>query len=369
VTANAPETNEELVETAASLQKLLESTREADFVPAEYLRRREELSRHALGPAEEKHGTAARCPSDRDTARRAAEVALHLLASPEAGPGHLAAGLEFAAQRMGKWARAGDFDLAARATALAHKLSCHVGPAVVGTARELVSNGVSADDLAEGAAHWPDREAAVAGIADLLRQAEGALLAGVLCSVKRLAGRRGDPDGPVFEAAARVLPEAAEGFVRRLVELSRDKQKHTDALVTATGRRPEEHAMRATEAIVESHGPAAVRYAVVNEIFRRGFRWPTAMTERLLEDDEPGVRRLAVMRLVRDGGPAVAATFLSEATLDNRFKTDVAIGIAELLWPHRHEPDVKKIYRRWMWSGRRWMALLSLSFSSGRRAG
>jgi hypothetical protein len=93
------------------------------------------------------------------------------------------------------------------------------------------------------------------------------------------------------------------------------------------------------------------------------------LTERLLKDDQEPIRRLAVMRLVRDHDPAVAAKHLDAAGRDHQLPIDVGMGLAELLHAQRKHPDVRAACRRWFWSARRWRALFSFSFGDERRAG
>ena len=101
---------------------------------------------------------------------------------------------------------------------------------------------------------------------------------------------------------------------------------------------------------------------------RQGLRWPLTLTERLLKDEEPELRRLAVMKLVSDTDLATAAKFLAASTTAGEFEADVALGLAELLRRQRNHPDVRAAWRRWMWSKRRWAALLFSPVTTGRRA-
>jgi hypothetical protein len=50
------------------------------------------------------------------------------------------------------------------------------------------------------------------------------------------------------------------------------------------------------------------------------------------------------------------------------YESDVALGLAELLQGHRRNPEVRNALRRWFWSKRRWLALLSFGLGSGSRA-
>jgi hypothetical protein len=75
------------------------------------------------------------------------------------------------------------------------------------------------------------------------------------------------------------------------------------------------------------------------------------------------------MKLVSDADLATAARVFQSAT-DRKgpFEADVALGLAELLHRHRNHADVRAAYRRWLWSGRRWAALFSLSLVDRRSA-
>ena len=74
------------------------------------------------------------------------------------------------------------------------------------------------------------------------------------------------------------------------------------------------------------------------------------------------------MRLIRDNGLSSAASVLLAASGTSDYEADVALGLAELLQGHRRSPEVRSALRRWFWSRRRWLALLSFSQASGRSA-
>jgi hypothetical protein len=355
-----PRTNQELAHIASSLQNLLKTKGEDAYVPEEYLQRRHELSRAPV-PAQ---ANSFACPDDRQTARHAAALVLEMVASPDAGPVHAAAGLVFLAHRMGEWIRGGNFEQAAAAMSVSRTMAAHQDPGVAGAARAVLDTPLTPVDLIEGSRHFPDRATAVEAIAQLLRGCEGDKFAAILSSYD-LKGT--DPgDNPVLEAVRQVLTAAPEHCVRGLVCAVGDKPPL--ALLAILLKLPPAQAIKAVESIVPHAGPG-VRRAVLQQVFRRDIPWPAEMTERLLKDDQEPIRRLAVMRLVRDQGPAVAARRLDTASRTDELPIDVGMGLAELLHAQRKHPEVRAACRRWFWSRRRWRALFSFSFGDGRRAG
>jgi hypothetical protein len=247
---------------------------------------------------------------------------------------------------------------------LARGLWGHPDDALSQPAKSLLSTAITLDDLVEGARRCTDRKHAVEGIGALLRHDEdGSFLAGLMSS-SHVAGPEGD--NVFLQAVRHVLPAASEGCMKSLFALARNKPPQV--LLTALATLPEPQAIQTLQAAV-AHAPATVRYALVLVVFRRNFPWPMPLTERLLKDDEPGIRRLAVMRLIRDGGLSSAASVLLAASRAGDFESDVALGLAELLQGHRQNADVRNALRHWFWSKRRWLALLSFSLGSGRSAG
>jgi hypothetical protein len=357
-----PRTNAELAEVSASLERLLSTKHEGGFVPEEYLERRQELSRGVLDAAA--GAGAVVVPTEHETSRHAGELVFHILGSPESEVAHVKAALEFLRTRVGLWVRAGDYQLASRGMELARALWTHADDAVSEPAKALLATAITLDDLVEGARRCADRKQAVAGIGELLRHDEdGAFLAGLMSS-SHVAGAEGD--NIFLEAVRTTLPAASEGRMKSLFALARNKPPQV--LLTALSSLPEGDAIKTLQGAL-AHAPPSVRYALVQVVFRRNFPWPMPLTDRLLKDDEPGIRRLAVMRLIRDGGLSGAASVLLKASNAGDYESDVALGLAELLQSHRQNADVRNALRRWFWSKRRWLALLSFSLGSGRRAG
>jgi hypothetical protein len=355
-----PRSNQELAETAATLKSLLQTKKEAAFVPEEYLRRRQELSRSAVAS----EGDAFACPGDRQTSRHAAELVFQMIASSEADSHHAASGLAFLAHRLIDWIRRGEFGQASASLALARGLSVHEDPTRAAAARVLLTTPITPDDLLEGAKYLPDKPAAVDAIARLLRECEGDKFAALL-SFYDIRGN--DPgDNVVLDAIRKVLTSAPEHCVRGLVGAAGDKPPV--ALLAILMKLNDADTIRAVTALVPHCGPD-VRRAVLQQVFRRNIPWPLGLTERLLEDDEPAVRRFAVMRLVRDNDPATAASYLVSATRDNRIPIDVCFGLDDLLYDLRSNPDVRAARRKWFWSSRRWRALFSFNMGERRRAG
>jgi hypothetical protein len=356
-----PRTNAELAEIGASLERLLESNQEGKFVPAEYFKRRDELSRSAMRAAADAQGL--NCPVEQQTRRHAAGIVLQMLSNPEADPTHLVPGLDFLRNRMGEWVSAGEFEIAAGAMAAALVLRPHDVPAVASAARTLLTQGYATEDLLAGCGRAGDRQAAVAGIAELLGADDGIALARVLRSSAvaashDFAGAGGITD-PVVEAVGRVLSSASEQSLKNLFGPAKDE--FPAALLPVLAALPAADAVKAAEMLM-THAPDAVRQAVGQALFDRNVPWPLTLTERLLKDGQRGIRRLAIMRLVRDNSLPVVAGYLRAAARGGTYTADVALGLAELLRPRRREhPEVRAAWRTWFWSRRRWLGLLSLS--------
>ena len=350
----APATSAQLAEVASSLERLLGTKNEGDFVPEEYLQRRGELSRSPLAAS----GLAILQPSDQDTTRHAAGLAFQILADTASPAADLSPALAFVRNRVGDWIRAGEFGLAREALSLATALRAHEDPAVAKPAHALVSASVNSDDLLEGARHRTDRARAVEELAELLRSADGTTLATLLSSVKTpgsAGGGAGTGGDVMFETLRRVLPSLPEAAIHALFRTI-NATPPPALLVVLSGLKQAE-AVKAVQAIVP-HAAGATRRAVVHVIFRRDFRWPLPLTDLLLCDDEPEIRRLAVMKLVSDADLATAANVLAAASKAGKYEADVALGLAELLRRHRHHPDVRPAWRTWTWSKRWWMAML-----------
>ena len=351
-----PSTAAQLAEVASTLERLLGTQHEHQFVPEEYLQRRQELSHHALSPDEAR---AMAYPTEDETARHAGGLAFAILADAAATAADLASALTFVTDRVGTWIRTGQFALAREAMALAATLVSHADPAVAKPAQALVAASVNADDLLQGAGRRADRAAAVGELADLLRQSDGTTLATVLSAVKPAAG------DPLMEALRRVLPELPEKSLQGLFRsISSTPPPSLLAVLTSL---KEAEAMKAVAAIAP-HASGPVRRAAAHVIFRRDFRWPCDLIDQFLRDDEPEIRRLAVMKLVSDADLAAAANVLAAASRPGKYEADVALGLAELLRRHRHHPDVRPAWRQWAWSKRWWVALLFVNIGTPRRA-
>jgi len=351
-----PTTRAELAEVASTLERLLRTNQEHQFVPEEYLQRRQELSAHALS-ADQARGLS--YPAEAETARHAATLAFDILAAPESSATELSSSLSFVTDRIGGWIRAGEFALAREAMTVAAGLVAHAEPAVSKAAQALVSASVNADDLLEGAGRRTDRGAAVTELAALLRQSDGTTLATLLSSMNPTAG---DPVLEAFQLVLAELPERAlQGLFRAI-----STTPPPSLLAVLTGLK-EPEALRAVGAILP-HASGPVRRAAAHVIFRRDFRWPLPLIDQLLRDDEPEVRRLAVMKLVSDADLATAANVLGAASKAGKYEADVALGLAELLRRHRHHPDVRAGWRQWTWSKRWWAAMLFVNIGTPRRA-
>jgi hypothetical protein len=226
-------------------------------------------------------------------------------------------------------------------------------------AQAIVSASVSADDLVEGARHRADQAETVEELAALLRQSDGITLATLLSSVNPTAG------DPLFEAVRRALPALPEATLQALFRaISSTPPPALLAVLSSLGAVDAVKAVRA----IAPHAAGATRRAVVHTIFRRDFRWPMPLIDKLLEDEEPEIRRLAMMKLVSDGDLATAAKVLAAASKAGKYEADVALGLAELLRRHRHHPDVRPAWRQWTWSKRWWVALLFVNIGTPRRA-
>ena len=352
----APATRAQLAEVASTLERLLCTRNEHQFVPEEYLQRRQELSHHPLAAAE---GRAVAYPAELETARHAAGLAFEILAAPEAAVADLTAALSFVTDRVGAWIRTGQFSLAREAMTLAAGLVGHEDPSVSKPSQALVSASVNADDLLEGAGHRTDRAQAVEELADLLRQSDGTTLATLLSSIKP------STTDPLVEALRHVLPDLAEKSLQGLFRSISSTPPPALLAVLTSMKEPE--ALKSVRAIVP-HAAGPTRRAVVHVIFRRDFRWPLPLIDQLLRDDEPEIRRLAVMKLVSDADLATAANVLAAASKAGKYEADVALGLAELLRYHRHHPDVRAGWRAWTWSKRWWVALLFVNIGTPRRA-
>ena len=351
-----PSTRAQLAEVASALEGLLGTKNEHQFVPEEYLQRRQELSASAVSPAE-RFGV--NYPTDHDTARHAAGLAFDILAAPESAVADLASALAFVTDRMGTWIRTGEFALAREAMALASALCGDAESGVSNPAQAIVSASVNADDLVEGARHRTNQAETVDELAALLRQSDGITLATLLSSVNPTTG------DPLFEAVRRALPTLPESTLQALFRaISSTPPPALLAVLSSLGAAD---AVKAVQAIAP-HAAGATRRAVVHTIFRRDFRWPLPLIDKLLQDEEPEIRRLAMMKLVSDADLATAAKVLAAASKAGKYEADVALGLAELLRRHRHHPDVRPAWRQWTWSKRWWVALLFVKIGTPRRA-
>lgn len=273
---------------ATTIQQLLGSRQEESFVPADYLRRRQELSatelapRVGFGPI---HGA-----SEQETARHAAALVLRMLSAADSRPEHLTAALCFLKDRMVQWVRAGWLDLAGDALSAAQPLGADPDAGVATSARSLI------EELVQSMSQKP-------------RQFIGTLLASA--------------------AEAQALK-----FIEQMLPLT----------------------------------PPLQRRELLEALFARNIRWPLPLTESLLKDASPVVRRLAVMRLTRDHDLTTAASFFCAASQGHGFEVDVAQGLAELLRPSLAHPDVRSAFKAWRWSRRRWAALLFPTLSGRRDA-
>ncbi len=373
--AHAPRTNQELADTAAALERLLQSKNESAYVPEEYLRRRAELSRSAVAS----DGGAFGCPTPQETTRHAAELVLQILAAPDADAGQLFAAVGFAGTRIIPWVRGGELVRAAEAMTSARALCEHAEPQVAGAARSVVATPLSVDDLLEGVRQYdggPRR--AVGAISDMLRQCDGSVLASLLKSgrLKASAAPAGGPragatataaseDDIITKAIKGALTVAPDHCLRGLFDTVGDTVPPA-LLALLDHLAPEAH-LKAV-AVAVPHATPALRRALIQQLFKRNIPWPIELTESMLRDASRDLRRLAVMRLVRDADLPTVARHLDAACLTDEYEADVAVGLAELLHPRRKHPDVRTAWRHWFWSGRRWATLFSVSLTRKKRA-
>jgi hypothetical protein len=170
---------------------------------------------------------------------------------------------------------------------------------------------------------------------------------------------------PVLAAFQLVLWDLSEKALQGLFR-SVGSTPPPSLLAVLTGLK-EAEALRAVQTILP-HASGPVRRAAVHVVFRRDFRWPLPLIDQLLRDEEPEVRRLAVMKLVSDADLATAANVLGAASKAGKYEADVALGLAELLRRQRNHPDVRAGWRQWTWSKRWWAALLFVNIGTPRRA-
>jgi hypothetical protein len=358
----APVTNEEMAEAADTLSKLLGSDHEGTFVPTEYLRRREQLSR----PAAEASSTDSfvTWPDERQTMAHAARLSFEILSTPNASVKHLTSSLEYVKNRMQSWVRAGEFALASEAVGLAQVLRLHEQPEVARLAESLPGGAVTLDDLLTGARSATGDQTAIDALADLLGHADGAVLAGALSGAtpagKDAASRA------VVAAIVRAFPKLSRQSIPILS--SQTKDALPTSLLSVLGLMSDADAIAAAQ-IILSAAPPAARLPLVELIFRGKHPWPVPLIEELLKDGGRSVRRLAAMRLVRDADMSTAAGFLQAASSPGRFEPDVGVYLAELLHHHRREPALRGAYRQWWWSARRWAALFAWRAENRRQAG
>ena len=276
--------------------------------------------------------------------------------------------LSFVSDRIGGWIRGGEFALACEMMSLAGPLVDHADPAVAGAAHALSVAVLAADDLFEGAAHRnADRAAAVAELASLLGHGDGRGAGGaaVVAEAERGGRRCAGAGNAVLEAFRMVLPELAEPALQRLFAALEGPPP--PALVAiVTGMKPAD-ALRAVQAIVP-HATSQVRRRWSTRSSAATCAGPCPLIDQLLRDDEPEIRRRAVMKLVSDTDLTTAGGILGAASRAGAYEVDVALGLAELLRRHRHHPDVRRGWRQWMWSRRWWASLLFLNAKKTRRA-
>jgi hypothetical protein len=359
--APEPVTNEQLAEAADTLSKLLGSDHEGTFVPTEYLQRREQLSRPAAESASAEAFVT--WPDERQTMSHAAQLTFDILSTPNASVKHLTASLEYVKNRLNTWVRSGEFVLAGEGIKLAQVLALHEDPAVAKPAQTLFATSVSFEDLLAGARSAPDRQQAVDQIAELLGQAQGAVLAGALANATSAQINACTPT--VTAAIARAFPKLSQQSLAMLFPSGKDTLPQS--LLSILGAMVEADALHAAQ-ILLSAAPAAARLPLVELMFRGKHPWPVPLIEHLLKDNDRTVRRLAAMRLVHDAGLATAASVL-HATGMGQFEPDVGVFLAELLHQHRRDPSVRGAYRQWWWSTRRWGALFSWRAEGRRQAG
>jgi hypothetical protein len=367
----APRDMAQLAEVAATLQRLLGADQEEKFVPADYFNRRQELSAGAVSPSTPLAvGNALVIPSDRETSEHAAALAFGLLASPDASPAHLTSGLEYLKNHLGEWVRGGQFSLAEQGMELAQRLRATraAEPEIAAAAAELLASTLDADVLLEGSRHSDDPQKAIADIIKLLGQNDGAALVSLL-SASHLPATAGAASATnvVLQAVRKYLPSAPEGWIEKL--FGAGQTNVPQGLLGVLATMPDDDVLRLVASMAPKASPPA-RRALVDLSFRRKGKWPLPLIERLLRDPDADVRRIAVMRCVRDAALAGAAAYLSDSTdLAGPYPPDVAVGLSDLLHAHRRHPDVRPAYRKWFWSRRRWATFFSFSVSldHGRR--
>jgi hypothetical protein len=369
----APRSNAELAAVAETLQKLLGANQEEKFVPAEYFNRRQELSADALTPPPT--AKALVVPTNQETSAHAAALAFGMLSSADASPAHFVSCLAFLKNHLDEWVRGGQFSLAEHGMECAQSLRAHAEPRVAEAAAELLSDTLDADVLLEGSRHPEDPAKAIGGIMKLLGQNDGAALLSILTSehlpTAAAGGKRegggGGGDNVVLEAVRQYLLSAGDGWIVRLFGRGQDRVPPGLANVLAT--MADADVFKVVRAVAPQAASAA-RRALVEIAYRRKGLWPVDFIERLLKDPEARVRRLAVMRLMRDADLATAAAFLDAASDSEPYHVDVAVGLSDLLHAQRRRPEVRGAYRKWFWSRRRWAGFFSFSMSldHGRRA-
>jgi hypothetical protein len=355
-----PRTTAEMVEIAASLERLLGSEQEAGFVPESYLNQRQELSQHRLSAAA---GLMVAYPGDRDTARHAAGLAFQILTGEATPAADLTSALAYVRNKTAEWIKAGEFAVAAEGLTTAKTLCTHWDRTVAKPATELVAYAVTVDDLVEGSRQCGDRAAAAEGVATILARLDGAAIARALATLKPSAAGGHEA---VLDAMRKTLPCLGEDAVRDLCKSFQDATP--PALLSVLSTLGAADAVKVVSSIAP-HAASSMRRAIVHSIFRHDLRWPLPIIEQFLKDDDAEIRRLAVMKVVTNADLPTAARIFREAC--NRrgpFEADVALGLAELLHHHRRHPDVRAAFRQWTWSGRRWVALFSLSLADRRRA-
>jgi hypothetical protein len=365
----APRDTAQLAEVAATLQRLLGADQEDKFVPADYFNRRQELSDGAVSPAPANAGGALVIPSDRETSEHAAALTFAILDAPDAVPAHVTSGLEYLRNHLGEWVRGGQFSLAEQGMELAQRLRTTraAEPEIAGAADALLASTLDADVLLEGSRHSADPGKAIADIVKLLGQNDGAALVSILSASHLPAPTAAGAPNVVLEAVRKYLPSAPEGWIEKL--FGAGQTNVPQGLLGVLATMPDDPVLRLVAQIVPKASPPA-RRTLVDLAFRRKAKWLLPLVERLLKDPDPDVRRIAVMRCVRDAGLAGAAAYLSDSTdSSGPYPPDVAVGLSDLLHAHRRHPDVRPAYRKWFWSRRRWATFFSFSVSldHGRR--
>jgi hypothetical protein len=354
-------TNEQVAEAAASLARLLGAEREGTFLPADYLMRREELSR-STGVAFSQ--VSIRWPDPSETMAHAAQILFQILSTPNASGQHLLNALGHATNRMHNWLTGGQFSLANQALSLAEALSLHENPAVAKSAAAIVETSVCFEDLLLGWLRSPDQNKAAGEITELLGKAGGMVLSGVLAGAVMTVST--NDAQPLIDAIARALPNASERSIQLLFSITRGSLPWL--LLAGLDAMPGVQAVAAVDKLL-SDTPPTVRLALVERIFAAQSPWPASLIHRLLKDPDRNIRRLAAMRLARDADLSAAAAVLHAASSPGEYEPDVGVFLAELLHRHRRDPAVRQAYRQWWWSARRWTALFTWRSETQRRAG